>query len=253
MHNKMIHCSIGSHPSHKTALMLSLIDMGSYVCRVTMSISNEPRSSRLKDKKRGEGEGIIKDFFLQSVMQNNELLHILSTDGSPCVLLPRHSSEIVQYSNGGIGTEKVLKHRMLLGFCSSSEASKHSRTLVSDEISNSMFMGDRLTSLSVKQSQPGNVDLFTSVVVDTDISKNSTSLPTGLLEQARFPCVQCGILSFACAAIIQPREAAAQYLMSMDCSFFNEWKAGSGVLKNESAVAAERGSTFELNYTSSKQ
>ncbi|KAL5717870.1 hypothetical protein ACHQM5_010827 [Ranunculus cassubicifolius] len=191
--------------------------------RVPMSISNEPRSSRLKDKKRGEGEGMVKEFFLQSMIENNVLLHVLSSNGSPCVLVPRKSSEISVCLNRCTGNQKKVQPRMSFGFCSDYEASK---ILPSDE--NSL-------------ERNAEKETSNSVVDETDVKKDETDVKrhisesAGLLEQGRFPCVQCGILSFACAAVVEPREVAAQYFMSADCSFFNEWKAGGGVLKGKSA------------------
>ncbi|PIA51468.1 hypothetical protein AQUCO_01100361v1, partial [Aquilegia coerulea] len=234
--------------------------------RMPMTIGDEPRSSRLKDKKKGEGEGMVKEFFVQSVMQNNDLLHVLSSHGSSCVLMPRNSSEISIYLNRRIGIQKKVKRRMSLGLCSNSEASKAARVLHPDEdtlerkmrlnqltafnavndTSNSLFMEDKLSSLAVKHNHQ---DLCNSAIVGNDMKNNCTSQDAVLLEQGRFPCVQCGILSYACVAVIEPKEAAAQYLMSADCSFFNDWKAGSGVLKEESTAVTENEKILERNYT----
>ncbi|KAK4436906.1 Lysine-specific demethylase REF6 [Sesamum alatum] len=53
--------------------------------------------------------------------------------------------------------------------------------------------------------------------IDSEIKRASQH------EQGLFSCVTCGILCFACAAIVQPTEAAGHYLMSADCSKFNYW------------------------------
>ncbi|KAF5202795.1 Lysine-specific demethylase ref6 [Thalictrum thalictroides] len=237
--------------------------------RMPMTIGDEPRSSRLKDKKKGEGEAMVKEFFVQSVMQNNDLLHVLSSHGSSCVLMPRNSAEISIYLNRRIGIQKKVKRRMSLGLCSNSEASKAARVLPPEEdtlerkmrlnqltafnalneTSNSVFMEDRLSSLAVKHNLHGNVDLCNSVIVGTDMKNNCTSQDAVLLEQGRFPCVQCGILNYACVAVIEPREAAAQYLMSADCNFFNEWKPASGDLREESPAVIENENILEPNYT----
>jgi hypothetical protein len=60
-------------------------------------------------------------------------------------------------------------------------------------------------------------------------SESETSQGDGLSEQRLFSCVTCGLLNFSCVAIVQPREPAARYLMSADCSFFNDWVAASGL------------------------
>ena len=66
-------------------------------------------------------------------------------------------------------------------------------------------------------------------------------LSDGLSDQRLFSCVTCGILSFACVAIVQPREQAARYLMSADCSFFNDWAVGSGIaIRDGHAVSSQQ-------------
>ncbi|KAF9600301.1 hypothetical protein IFM89_005887 [Coptis chinensis] len=236
-----------------------------FCSRVPMSLSQEPRSSRLKDKKRGEGERMVKECFLQSVIQNNDLLHILSSHGFSCVLLPQNTSEVSLLSNTCIGTQKKIKPVISVGVGSNTEASEASTVLFSDETklgtnvrlrsitgfdsvnetSKPVFRGDRVGSLP----HQCNVDLSTTVIGSADMEKDTNYQGTGLLDHGRFPCVQCGILSFACVAVIQPREAASQCFMSADCSFFNDWKVGSGFLKDTFSVADEN-ETFEPNCSS---
>ncbi|XP_037407827.1 lysine-specific demethylase JMJ705-like [Triticum dicoccoides] len=48
----------------------------------------EPRSSRLKEKKKGEGGQLVKKLFVQNAIQDNELLSCLLNDGSSCIILP---------------------------------------------------------------------------------------------------------------------------------------------------------------------
>jgi hypothetical protein len=71
-----------------------------------------------------------------------------------------------------------------------------------------------------------------------------------LSDQRLFSCVTCGILSFDCLAIIQPKEAASRYLMSADCSFFNDWAVGSGVTRDVFAVAGGIANISEQNSSS---
>ena len=71
------------------------------------------------------------------------------------------------------------------------------------------------------ETKYGEVDtgafcLSTSKVQNGVIDKDRSTFGGGLLDQGRLPCVQCGILSFACVAIIQPREAALQFVMSRE-------------------------------------
>ncbi|XP_052732870.1 lysine-specific demethylase REF6 isoform X2 [Vigna angularis] len=122
-----------------------LYDLALALCsRIPASISAEPRSSRLKDKKKGEGETVIKELFVQDVLQNNDLLHILGK-GSAVVLLPRSSVDISVCAKLRVGSQQS----------------------------------------------------------------------------------------------INPRDPAARYLMSADCSFFNDWVVGSGVSNSKLTTAPE--------------
>ncbi|CAH1419125.1 unnamed protein product [Lactuca virosa] len=64
----------------------------SFSSSVPTSIKPEPRSSRLKDKLKVEGEASVKRLFLEDMMQNNNLLHNLGK-GSAIVILPEEFSD----------------------------------------------------------------------------------------------------------------------------------------------------------------
>lgn len=206
-------------------------------CRVPGGISSEPRSSRLRDKKRSEGETVIKELFVQDVLQNNDLLHSLGK-GSTIVLLPRSSSDISVCSKLRIGSQQVNPGFSLTA-CNS-EGLNSSKGFVSDDLVfsrttqvkgfhsvkekfASLCERNRVSSLSVND----NIGSSSSVPLQRDTDRE-TGQGDGLSDQRLFSCVTCGILSFACVAIVQPREPAARYLMSADCSFFNDWVVGSG-------------------------
>nr|KYP46608.1 Jumonji/ARID domain-containing protein 2 [Cajanus cajan] len=184
-----------------------LYDLALALCsRIPAGISAEPRSSRLKDKKKGEGETVIKELFVQDVLQNNDLLHILGK-GSPVVFLPRSSVDISVCSKLRVGSQQSIN------------------------VSNSEGMHS-----SKDNSKPIQRD-----------NERETSQGEGLSDQRLFSCVTCGILSFSCVAIVQPREPAARYLMSADCSFFNDWVVGSGVSSNKFTIAHDRATIPEPN------
>ena len=50
-------------------------------------MSIEARSSRLKEKKKGEVESLVMELFVQDVKHNTDMLHSLGK-GSPPILLP---------------------------------------------------------------------------------------------------------------------------------------------------------------------
>ncbi|XP_010250905.1 PREDICTED: lysine-specific demethylase JMJ705-like [Nelumbo nucifera] len=230
--------------------------------RIPMSISTEPRSSRLKDKRRGEGETMVKELFVQNVVQNNDLIHVLLKKGSSCILLPHNSLDLSICSNLRVGSQRKVNPRLSLGLHSPKEEMEASKILLSDDM-----VLDRNTHLR-------NLSGFSSVKRKTSSVYERKSVPTlcgadyfctsttemhnlqtervynagdGLLDQGLFSCVVCGILSFACTAIIQPSEAAARYLVSADCSFFNDWIVGSGVATDRYTVLDGDAGTAKLN------
>lgn len=149
----------------------------------------EPRSSRLKDKKKGEGELLVKDLFVQDVMQNNNLLHML-TEGSSVVILPANS----------------------LGTCAN---------LKSGPEFQSRFSGVCSPDLAMKTTDALGLS---SQVKSVKGEGARASWGDRLSEQGLFSCVTCGILCFACVAIVQPTDAAAHNLITADCSTFKDWE-----------------------------
>lgn len=226
--------------------------------RIPVSVSTGPRSSRLKDKKKGEGETVVKELFVQDVVQNNDLLHILGK-GSSVVLLPQSSSDISVCSKLRVGSRVnpslasgLFRPRELMGMKLSS--------LVSDDlvVDRSQGFGQVKGYVPLKgnfgsiyersriSSWSGFNELCSSnsKMQTTASERENTIEVDGLSDQRLFSCVTCGILSFACVAIIQPKEAASRYLMSADCSFFNDWIVGSGkageglTIANGSAISS---------------
>ncbi|ONM35396.1 Lysine-specific demethylase REF6 [Zea mays] len=47
----------------------------------------EPRSCRLKEKKKSEGDQFVKKIFVQNVIEDNKVLCYFLSDGSPCIIL----------------------------------------------------------------------------------------------------------------------------------------------------------------------
>ncbi|KAE8123988.1 hypothetical protein FH972_018901 [Carpinus fangiana] len=231
-----------------------LYDLALALCsRIPASISAEPRSSRLKDKKKGEGETMVKELFVRNVVQNNDLLHILG-NGSSVVLLPQSSSDISVCSKLRVGSRLRVNTSLVPGLCSSGEVMKmKSSSVVSDDLVRdrnqgigqvkgsfpvkgnfgSLYERNRISSLS----RFNNMCSSNSKTLNTDCERENTIQSDGLSDQRLFSCVTCGILSFACVAIIQPREPASRYFMSADCSFFNDWIVGSGVANDGFTIA----------------
>ncbi|QHO57372.1 Lysine-specific demethylase [Arachis hypogaea] len=241
-----------------------LINAGVPCCRIPESITAEPRSSRLKDKKRGEGETVIKELFVQDVSQNNDLLQELSK-GSEIILLPRSSFDISLCSKLRSGSkQRKVNSRFSLGACNSEEMNS-SKGFVSDDLAFSMNRGikqegslsikDKITSLCERSmissyDVNGNICSSSSKQLQGDNERESGE-GDGSPDKRLFSCVTCGILCFPCVAIVQPRESAARYLMSADCSFFNDWVVGSGV-SSKKFIAHEEAAFPEPRWTEKK-
>ena len=204
--------------------------------RSPLCTGSEPRSSRLKDKRRSEGETVIKELFVQNILENNSLLDVLGS-GVSVVLLPQGSSDSI-YSRLRVGSHMRGKLRFPAGFCNSKEEAESPQSFDYDNLTleNSQGM-NRVKSLysvnglysTLSERSTGNLCASSSRILNATNERGGSVHCDGLSDQRLFSCVTCGILSFACVAIVQPREQAARYLMSADCSFFNDWVVGSGI------------------------
>ncbi|XP_012079921.1 lysine-specific demethylase REF6 [Jatropha curcas] len=233
-----------------------LYDLALELCtRVPDNNNAKPRSSRLKDKQRGEGETLVKEQFVKNALHNNDLLHILGKESS-IVILPRSSSDISVCSNLRVGSQ--LRMSSSLGLCRSKGIMQSSKSSVPDEImlqrNNGINQVKGLFSVKDKFSPLSERNRFSSLngndkahTMDTGIENGFAVHGDKLSDQRLFSCVTCGILSFDCVAVIQPREAAARYLMSADCSFFNDWVVGSAVTNGGLSIAGGDTNTSEQN------
>lgn len=186
-----------------------------------------PRSSRLRDKKKNEGERMIKETFVGSVIENNSFLSIL-LDKSSCVIIPEIDS-IPSFPTMR-APEVTDKQGLIAGPRSISQQKAEETFDYGDEIDEIKEVEDTSesdTSSACNQrkfyeTKFGTVTstafcLSTSDIQIRVIEKDTSHQGGGLLDQGRLPCVQCGILSYACVAIIQPKEAAVQYVISREC------------------------------------
>ncbi|KAL6576359.1 hypothetical protein OROHE_000140 [Orobanche hederae] len=202
-----------------------LYDLALSLCsRVPNNIAKEPRSCRLKDRKRGGGDMLIKELFFQDMMQNNDILHTLGK-GSSIVLLPQNSLSRIICSNKPAVLQSTVKPRLFHSFCSPDLELKARNYNARGE-----FMVGRKQSMKQARGGALNVRTFSSPLYSSNLVPSmahqteqveSESKKAFRCEQGLFSCVTCGILCFACVAIVQPTEAAAHYLRSADCSILN--------------------------------
>lgn len=194
------------------------------LCRIPKNIAKEPRSCRLTDRKKAEGDMLIKELFFQDMMQNNDILHTLGK-GSSIVLLPQNSLSRVICSNKPAVLQSTVKSRLFHSLCSPDLELKARNYNARGE-----FMVGRKQSMKQARGGAMNVRTFSSPLYSSNLVPSmahqteqveSESKKAFRCEQGLFSCVTCGILCFACVAIVQPTEAAAHYLRSADCSILN--------------------------------
>lgn len=168
----------------------------------------EPRSSRLKEKKKGEGGQLVKKLFVQNVIQDNELLNCLLNDGSSCIILPLNAHDGPVLSALRSRSQLIPKSKLSDGLCSNGETLEASARCTQDSHN---AEGDKADVISA----------------------------AGLLDQGLLSCVSCGILSFSCVAVIKPRECASKYFMSSDYNSTNDQLVGSGGRHLANATGSE--------------
>ncbi|KAL6840363.1 hypothetical protein ACP4OV_030173 [Aristida adscensionis] len=221
----------------------------------------EPRSSRLKEKKKGEGEQLVKKIFVRNVIEDNILLSYFQRDGSSCIILPPNAREGRALATLLAKCQSKTKPRLLDGLCSNLEAPEDSGCTPlngalgeNDELRYHIALpapeGSSLSVCSGKKLSPTTcmhdcVHMSSSSDAhNTESDKGDITNDIGLLDQGLLSCVTCGILSFSCVAVIKPGEHAAKWLMSADSSLINNQLVSSG---ESHLVDALRRSNFEVN------
>uniref|UniRef100_J3NCM8 JmjC domain-containing protein n=1 Tax=Oryza brachyantha TaxID=4533 RepID=J3NCM8_ORYBR len=192
-----------------------------------------PRSSRLRDKNKNESDIMVKENFVGSVTENNNLLSLL-LDKSSCIIVPNIAFPIPSFPLT-VESEVTVKQRFTTGPCSISEQGVENIAVdhvAVDKITDAQDMSGSLydcepnlmacSSRKLYETKNGTQDVATLCLSNSDIQSRGmdearSHSAGGILDQGRLPCVQCGILSFACVAIIQPKEAAVQFIMSREC------------------------------------
>jgi hypothetical protein len=176
-----------------------------FLYREPANFLDVPRSSRLRDKKKNEGEIMIKETFVGSVIENNNFLSIL-LDKGPCIVIPE-----IEFPLPSIVPEVTVKQCLDASICNISQPKSED------------MLDDACNRRKLYETKFGTVNSTAFCLSTPDIQsgvsgKSRSHQRVGLLDQGRLPCVQCGILSFACVAIVQPKEAAVQCVISRECT-----------------------------------
>ncbi|XP_024973375.1 lysine-specific demethylase REF6-like isoform X1 [Cynara cardunculus var. scolymus] len=209
----------------------------SFSSSVPTSIKPEPRSSRLKDKLKVEGEALVKRLFFQDMMQNNHLLHILAK-GSPIVVLPENfiDRRIAFQSNGtsrlsfGLHTQEVDELKSTHSSDSDDDVNLDRKPMRKF----SSFCG-RNNELSLNGGKDASSSSLASQTQNTATGRYKGGECDKTHDTGIFSCVTCGILCYASVAIIRPTEATANYLMSADCRGISDLVAATDLFTNEDA------------------
>ncbi|KAJ4795159.1 Lysine-specific demethylase REF6 [Rhynchospora pubera] len=198
--------------------------------RVPKSCTIEPKSSRLKDKSKNEGEVMVKEMFVKSVLRNNHLISMLVDRGGSCVILPT-------------------------GFSSSSNCS--------NDVNRKMMMKPGSSVFILGNNAEATEDGFcldrrpiTRCIGGSSLSmmgKREQDMESGLLDEGLLSCVMCGILSFACVAVVQPRQAAARYIMSNNsCRFFDDQSGSSAESSDVDDLSTWEGTSHDFTPVSGR-
>ncbi|KAJ1286714.1 hypothetical protein BS78_03G373100 [Paspalum vaginatum] len=241
-----------------------LYELALSIClRDPSSGATEPRSCRLKEKKKGEGEQLVKKIFVRNVIKDNKLLSHFLSDGSSCIILPTSANGGSVLSTLLSKSQSTTKSRILDAQCSNTEAPKDPGSLPM----NGAFGKNKELLSSEELSLSGSGKKFPPAMCMHDCTNMSSSSnahnaesdkgdinsASGLLDQGFLSCVTCGILSFSCVAVIKPTDCAAKRLMSADSSLINNQLAGSGESHLIDALRSARTSDgilrsdFEMN------
>ncbi|KAL6616571.1 hypothetical protein ACP70R_038841 [Stipagrostis hirtigluma subsp. patula] len=247
---------------YKLALSLCLRD--------SSSGAMEPRSPRLKEMKKDEGEQLVKKIFVQNVIEDNKLLSHFLSDGSSCIVLPTNTHAGPVLSTLLSKCRSKTESRILNSLCSNKESPEDPGCLPLDgvlgkngELRNCVALsstkGSSSSVCSGKKFPPTacmhdcvNVSI-SSDAHNAESDKGDIVNNAGLLDQGLLSCVTCGILSFSCVVVIKPRECAAKWLMSADYNLINNQLVGSGESRPADASISMRTSggisrpDFELN------
>lgn len=204
----------------------------SFSSSVPTSIKPEPRSSRLKDKLKVEGEASVKRLFLQDMVQNNHLLHTLGK-GSPIVILPEEFSD---------KRNPVKSNRSPFGLHVQNNGLKSTNSSDSDDViqdRNPMRKFSSFCGKDASSSSLASYNMGTGRYKGSECDKKS--------DPGVFSCVTCGILCYACVAIIRPTEGAADYLMSADCKGISDLVAATDFFAaNEDASGVDHESSLGM-------
>jgi hypothetical protein len=176
-----------------------------FLYRKPKNFLDVPRSSRLRDKKKNEGEIMIKETFVGSVIENNNFLSIL-LDKGPCIVIPE-----IEFPLPWTVPEVTVNQGLDATICNISKPKSEG------------MLDDACNRRKLYETKFGTFNSTAFCLSTPDIQsgvsgKSRSHQGVGLLDQGRLPCVQCGILSFACVAIVQPKEAAVQYIISRECT-----------------------------------
>ncbi|KAL8097898.1 lysine-specific demethylase JMJ705-like [Apium graveolens] len=222
--------------------------------RVPMTKTPEPRSSRLKDKKKGEGETLVKELFVQDIVQNRELLHTLGK-GSPVVLLPRYSTYNSNDKKSYDGYLMKEKSDMSLDLSSTDAKMKFFNEVKLDrkqKSKGSYSMKEKFPKLSGCVKSPlfgANNDETCAPEYEnesTNTEEKSCTQNDRLPNKGLFSCVTCGVLCYACVAIVKPKEVTAHYLMSAKSSSISDWSTASKVDSKSLMPSCLNADTAEL-------
>ncbi|BFI09737.1 protein MpREF6 [Marchantia polymorpha subsp. ruderalis] len=210
--------------------------------RMPASSPSEPRSSRLKVRKKSPGEEMVKNMFVNDVIHNNRLLGVLLDKGVPCCLLAK---DAVSHAAAKMPSLEDAEQRLRpadnslpasgcleqVGDCTNLEVAVCSVVQTEDVACPNQISSVKLADSSFGMSPSENLliaeaetnDAFLKVAdpcassefpgsttsgLETKASpycRNSAVVPSPLaIDWGILPCAACGILCYATMAVVEP-------------------------------------------------
>ncbi|KAL2635636.1 hypothetical protein R1flu_007115 [Riccia fluitans] len=224
--------------------LLYLLTM-SFPSRMPSCAPSEPRSSRLKVRKKSQGEETVKNVFVNDVIDNNRLLGLLLDKGVPCCLLTKNT---VNYVEGDMPasehsdqrlrrTNSVLTIESQLQVGDSTSVPVATRELGAGTLTEDSDTGNQVSKhsslppdscpskneISTESGAKGSVGNIGDICVTSELPQmdnihceskanphgsGNTAPSTIAIDWGILPCAACGILCYSTMAVVEPTAAA---------------------------------------------
>lgn len=241
--------------SHQQLLYLLAMAFNS---RIPEDVASQPRSRRLKYRQKGEGEMVLKESFVNDVIENNQLLSIFLQKSSTRHAILWNSANVscdlpsspfstpeTKYNatSCDVNGLKVpaLQSDTLVNISTSPGRNEdmfmESSSKIAEEASSTAGIGVSLSNNDKNKNlvfynnawfPPSCTD---NIHIQRQSFKRGTSYTNMDRDSGPLACIACGVLGFASMVVIQPCQEAARKLLpsysKLDQKYFETFGTGS--------------------------